>query len=74
MLYTRRRRADLVKDLFQVLYLSYYLPYLHQTCMDDASGPAYGPESLGCLIWPINFRCWRRLRCLEHVIVIAGAL
>lgn len=34
------------KFLDQVLYLSYHLSYLHQTCMDDAYGPAYGPERL----------------------------
>lgn len=31
-----------LKYLLQVLYLSYYLPYLHHTCMNDASGPSYG--------------------------------
>ena len=64
-----------LKFLLQFLYLSYYLSYLHQTCMDDASGPTYGLKRLGCWIWVLNFRCWRRLRFLEQVkVFVAGAL
>lgn len=39
------------KFLLQVLYISYYLSYLHHTCMDDTSWPTYGLEILECYLW-----------------------
>lgn len=68
----RRRSPDLVKVFVAGHVSTYYLSYLHQTCMGDASRPTQRLESLGCCIWAMNFICWRRLRFLEQVRVFSA--
>lgn len=60
-----------LKILEQALYLSYYLPYLHGTCMDGASGFTNDLKVLDAESLPWNSDAgggfWRRFKFLEQV-------
>lgn len=66
------RCPDLIK-VFRAGSASKLLSYLQQTCENDASGPTYRPERLGCWIRAMNCRCWKmldRFMCWEQVKVM----
>lgn len=57
--------------LHQVIVLS------QQTCRNDASGPTYRSERLGCWIRAMNCRCWKmmdRFMCWAQVKVMGSGV